>query len=247
VRFEQRHFVHTNNYANYSIQNDFNISFNNTGKAFIVNNSLSSFLNQAQQGAPYIEFIKKTLFQQLQLRNKSILVIGAGGFTLSVQNHYDNHFTYIDIDDDIARVAEQHFINHIDGDFIGEDARHYLQQTQERYDVVVSDAYKDRIAIPAYLLTQEYFLGIRNVLQDDGIAIFNLIAKPFLDDAYSKRIDNTISSIFPSCMKTPLNFSDRLENIVYVCKKSTQEYDKIVYTDDLNPATLDFFSAEANE
>ena len=78
-----------------------------------INNSASSFINEQNKGAAYIELIKKILFNDLQLYNKDILVLGAGGFTLSAENTYGNHFTYVDIDPKIKKVAAPKFIKQI--------------------------------------------------------------------------------------------------------------------------------------
>jgi len=240
VSFAKDYFVHTNSYANYRVQDNYEIAPGNVGKVFIVNESLSSFINAQGQAAPYIELIKRLLFEDLNLRGKQILIIGAGGFTLSAENTYDNYFTYVDIDKDIDTVVKQYYIDRFNGEFIAEDARVFLDQTDQRFDVVVSDAYQDRRSIPAYLLTVEHFKNIYRVLMAEGFAVFNLIADPLLNDHYSKRVDNTISQIFPDCMKIPLRYVNSLANIIYICHKSAQEEDLMIYTDDMNRSTLDF-------
>ncbi|MEE9452569.1 MAG: hypothetical protein V3V61_07430, partial [Gammaproteobacteria bacterium] len=73
-----------------------------------------------------------------------------------------------------------------------------------------------------------------------GIAVFNIIANPLLNDNYSKRVDNSIHYVFPNCMKVPLRYVNALANIIYVCHKSAQEDDRTIYTDNMNRATLDF-------
>lgn len=240
VNFEKDYFVHTNNYANYRVQDNYEIAPHNVGSVFIVNESLSSFVNSRRQGAPYIELIKRLLFDDLILRDKKILIIGAGGFTLSAENTYGNYFTYVDIDKDIAKIVKQYYLEQINGEFIAEDARLFLAQTEQRFDVIISDAYQDQRSIPAYLLTVEHFQNIDRVLMADGFAVFNLIARPFLDDDYSKRVDNTISAVFPNCMKIPLRYVNSLANIIYICHKSEQDEDSMIYTDDMNRSTLDF-------
>lgn len=242
IGVERNLFIGTNQYANYQVQDNFEITPGNQGKVFVVNNSLSSFLNEAGQGAPYIEFIKQILFSDLELKDKQILVIGAGGFTLSAQGSQGNEITYIDIDKQITDFA-QSFIAKIQGRFIAEDARVYLNKQHSSYDVIISDAYNNPKGIPAYLLSYQHILHIRQALTPDGLAVFNIIANPFLEDAYSKRIDNTISAVFENCMRIPMQYSNQLTNIIYLCKKSPQEYDKIVYTDNINRADLDYFSS----
>lgn len=241
IHVENVIFVKTNNYANYRVQENFQLG-DETGRVFVVNDSLSSFLNDNNQGAQYIELIKKLLFKDLGLKQKSFLVIGAGGFTLSAESDYGNQFTYLDIDSAIKPLAEKYFINDIKGRFITADARVFLKNQPQTFDVIVSDAFNNRNAVPAHLLTKEYLHLIHQRLKRQGLAVFNIIANPLLSDDYSKRIDNTLSAVFPNCMKVPTQYHDQLTNIIYICQTSALESEAMVYTDDKNPLTMDFFN-----
>jgi hypothetical protein len=44
-------------------------------------------------------------------------------------------------------------------------------------------------------------------------------------------------------MKAPTQYVSRLTNIVYFCKTSDLENEPVVYTDNLNPVTMDYFTA----
>ena len=75
------------------------------------------------------------------------------------------------------------------------------------------------------------------------MVVFNIIANPLLNDDYSKRVDNTIRRIFPSCMKIPVHFKDAYVNIAYFCSVNDKNSDAAIYTDNKNTSTLDFFNA----
>lgn len=241
IQFEKKYFILTNNYANYRVVNIREPESHQSAKLLQINDSPSSYLNEQAQGFPYVEKIKQILFKDLQLTNKNILVLGAGGFTLSATDTQNNHFTYVDIDPQIASVAKPHFIKTINGKVIADDARHYLHVLSEKYTAIVVDAFSNRMSIPAHLLTYESMLAVRRALEPNGVAIFNIIANPVLNDKYSKRIDNTIRAVFSSCMVAPLEYSQQLTNILYVCHQAGQEIDKTVYNDNLTSSTLDFF------
>lgn len=235
IHIEKRFFVLTDNYANYQIQNK------ETSKVLIINDTLSSSINTKQAAFPYIEAIKKIIFSDLKIQNADILVLGAGGFTLSAQQTQHNRFTYVDIDKKISQVVFPHFLKHANSQFIADDARHYLQTTDITYSVIINDVYNDTKAIPANLITQEYMRALKQRLTPQGIAIFNVIANPSLSDAYSKGIDNTIRSVFDNCMAMPMVYADKITNIVYACRNSFNN-DKHIYTDNLNHSTTDAFS-----
>src|SRR4029078_4230483 len=102
------------------------------------------------------------------------------------------------------------------------------------------------IAIPTHLVTKEYFTEIKSKLKKHGLAILNVIAHPYLQDNYSKHIDNTIRSVFKNCMVTPLQYNASISsNILYVCMQSDNENNNAIYTDNLNRADTEYFNLEA--
>jgi spermidine synthase len=238
---EKDWFITTTPYGNYHVKRDFPLTTTNRGDLLMINDSASSFVNDKKEGFPYIEYIKKILFDELELHNKKILVLGAGGFTLSAARDNGNEFTYVDIDPEIKPLTEAHFLNKIRGHFYAEDARTYIRNTNQYYDVIVSDVYSNKITIPSHLLTREHFKAIKDRLLPNGIAIFNVIARPTLEDAYSKRMDNTIRAVFPNCMAAPMTYKKTIDNIIYICRKSPREDDQQIYTDNKNSSTIDFF------
>lgn len=240
VSFERNLFIATTHYGNYAVT-PYSLTPGDQGKLLSINDSLSSYLNTHKKAFPYAELIKKILFSDLKLSNKEILVLGAGGFSLSAESDGGNHFIYVDIDKQILPLVKKHFLSQIKGEFIAGDARHYLKTLDKKqYDVIVSDTNSNRSTLVPHLVTAEYFRAVNEALRNEGVALFNMIIRPTLNDAYSKRIDSTLRSVFGSCMAIPLHYNDKLTNVVYVCKKSAFTQDKVLYSDNLNPVSLDF-------
>lgn len=238
VEFEHLAFVETNNYANYRVQ-ETDKFYGTRGKILNINNTAASYTNEQLQGFPYIEKIKNILYQDLKMRGKQILVLGAGGFTLSQGNTYNNYFTYVDIDSQLASIVKKHFLKQLKGKIIDKDARVFVKHTKSKYDVIISDVYNNPAAIPSHLTTQEYFQSIYNILTHNGVGIFNLIIHPTLETRYSKRLDNTIRSVFKNCMSLPLEYTKAPTNVLYICYKAPNENDTTLYTDNLNKSEID--------
>lgn len=235
VNVERSFFKLTNNYANYQVTN-----VPDLGRILQVNEAYSSLITQDKKGFPYIELIRIILFEQLNLKYKEILIIGAGGFSLTANGSHDNQFTYVDIDPSIKRLSEKYFLQEpIRGNFIGEDARSFLNQSEKLYDVIISDAYSNGNAIPPALLTIEYFSQLAHHLKPSGFIILNLIASPWFEDNFSKRVDSSLHQVFPYCSRTPMQWHLRTSNIIYLCINASPDSGK--YTDDLSTATLDYF------
>lgn len=237
INAEHAQFKRTNNYANYQVVTEQDLS-----KILKINQSRSSLLTTDKKGFPYIEFVKDMLFNQLNLHYKKLLVIGAGGFSLTAGGTHNNDVTYVDIDPSIKQLAETHFLNDsINGHFIAQDARSYLRQTDSRFDVIISDAYSNEAAIPASLLTVDYFQAVAAHLNPQGFMIVNIIAHPFFQDDYARIVRNSIEAVFPYCAVVPLTWSNALANVMYICPKLAPQ--QALYRDDLNTATLDFFKS----
>lgn len=237
VNAENLSFKKTNNYANYRV-----IETNTFSKLLQINQSSSSLLTADHQAYPYIEYIRNLLFKQLALKDKKILMIGAGGFTLTADETYGNDVTYVDVDPDIRQIAETHFLEHpIHGQFIGQDARRFLQQSRESFDVIISDVYSHQATIPPALLSMEYFQAIEQHLNPNGLLIANIIANPLFRDEYSMIVHHTIHAVFPYCAVVPLGLEQPLVNMMYVCPKKKAK--KTIYRDDLNTATTDYFKS----
>jgi len=200
VSFERRTFVHTDAYADYAVIKPFRSSDHRVGALFSINHAYSSFLDKNNKGFRYAEIIKHMLFDQYHLTGKKILVLGGGGFTLSAERSNGNTFIYNDINAALPSVVKKHFQPKIKGKFVPGDARVLLKNHRGDYDVIISDVYNGRRAIPFHLVTQEHFMNLKNALTKHGIAVINIIGRPTFSDKYSRRMDNTIRSVFHRCV-----------------------------------------------
>jgi spermidine synthase len=231
----------SNNYANYQILDKEKYPLTSGEKILLINDAASSYINSEKKGFHYIETIKTILFKDMKLSNADILILGAGGFSMTAENTYHNRITYVDIDSQIKKIVVPQFINKINGKLIIDDARHFLMSTHHTYQAIIMDTYSDVKAIPAHLLTYEYMQLIKRQLSKDGVALFNIVANPFLTDAYSKRIDNTIRSVFENCMTIAYAYVNRPTNVIYACHPNSYQ-DKTIYSDNLNTSTTDSFN-----
>lgn len=233
INFEHNFFVKTNSYGNYRIQETMN------KKYLFINESQSSVIDKNNNAAKYIEYIKKLLFVNFNLKNKEIAVLGAGGFTLTADRASSNNIVYIDIDPDIKNIVQKNgYVKDIHGQFVGADARYYLLNNQSKFDVIFSDAYSNRYTIPFHLLTTEHFKTIFEALKPEGLAVFNIIGSPLYKDKYTQSVDNSIRTVFKHCNATSLDYTSKYSNIIYVCFKSPNQA-TTVYSDNLNSAPFD--------
>jgi hypothetical protein len=87
------------------------------------------------------------------------------------------------------------------------DGRPFLQLTDERYDLIVVDAYRQPY-IPFYLATREFFSLTRDRLTPGGVLALNVAAVPG-DERLSEAIGSTVVAAFPQAWRwKPLRFNE---------------------------------------
>ena len=210
-------------------------------RVFWINNSVASIIDASEppRYARYIERLRTLLLDDLALRDRRVLVLGAGGFTLSHREPL-NHYTYVDIDPAVKDIAERDFLREpIRGEFVVADARAYVRDTALRYDVVVVDVYSALTSIPAHLVTREFWRTTRRALAADGVMVANLLLDPQLATPYARNLLATIEAEYGACAVEVL-FRDRpLGNVLVTCSAAAEPQAAEPYTDERNRADMD--------
>lgn len=116
-----------------------------------------------------------------EVPNKShILVLGGGAFTLPqylAKTYPDSTVDVVEIDPELADIARQYFYyeDPRNVNMIFEDARTYVNKSEQKYDAILVDVYSDS-SVPFSLMTKEYGYQVERLLADDGVVIVNMIA-----------------------------------------------------------------------
>ncbi|MGB9194061.1 MAG: fused MFS/spermidine synthase, partial [Azonexus sp.] len=210
-------------------------------RAFWVNKSTASLIDDSEPPnyTRYIKHLRQILLDELAFREREILVLGAGGFTLS-HRELMNRYTYVDIDPAIREIAERHFLREpARGEFIADDARRFVATTERRFDAVVVDVYSSHTSIPSHLVTQEFWEGARRVLKPDGVLLANLILDGRLETPYARNLLATIDSVFGRCAVDVLHKAKTLAYVEVTCFASSRPGPTGIYVDEKNRADLD--------
>jgi predicted membrane-bound spermidine synthase len=215
-------------------------------RQLVVNNQVASQLGGAglANRAPYIEFLSDVLTRQLALDGQQILVLGAGGFTLSLGDAR-NTYTFVDIDPMIRAVAQRHFLpgspnGRIQGSFVADDARNYVVQSDKRFAAIVVDVYSSHVSVPAHLVTLEFWQSLSRRLEPGGTVLANLVLEPSLRSPYARNVLATVQQALGACAVHVLNQGARLSNVAVVCRDvQAAAAQAHVYTDDLNGVDWD--------
>jgi len=221
--FKFNPYVYSNQYSDVIIDYEDNLN------KLIINHGYSSnyAIEEKSSTFPYIKKME-FLIKNLDNNKKDILVIGAGGFTLSLNDNL-NKYTYVDIDSKLKEVSENLFLkDKIKGEFIVADGRSYLLNNKNKWDIIVVDAFSNRNSIPSSLITKEFFELVKSNLKKDGYFFINLIGDSFIKNNYTKHFIQTINESF-SCISNNLEETrvSNIENIVFTCTIK----DNVIYTD----------------
>ncbi len=236
--------VENNRYSTISIIKD-----HDGGKIININNSSSGkYSPDPEKRFPYLQFIEKTFINPLLKDNKKkkILVLGAGGFTIGVDDKL-NDYTFVDIDFSLKDISEKYLLPEKLGQnkkFNAQDARAFLSSNKEKYDLIFLDVFSNIQSIPSYLLTLEFFKQVDSHLENNGVMIFNCITNPAFSNRYSVKLDNTLREVFPNINRQIIGeFNgwdenpDEDKNIIYMY--FNKKVSSAIYTDDKNTYFLD--------
>jgi spermidine synthase len=134
-----------------------------------------------------------------------IAILGnAGGTVARAVGHFwpDTRIDGVEIDREVSGMGRRWFdmqAPHLR--IFTEDARPFLRRTDERYDAILVDAYRQPY-IPFYLSTREFFRLARDRLNPGGRVIIN-VGHPERSDALEKVLTATMRDAFPSVVRVP--------------------------------------------
>ncbi len=195
-------------------------------KIMSINRAMSSKVSKIHNlNFAYINFINDNFINTIPKESKKdILVIGAGGFTVGLEDK-SNNYIYVDVDKDLKKITEEMFLmKKLDANkkFIVQDANQFLKESKQKYDVIVLDTYSSKSYIPQDLVTKEYFTRAKHNLKDGGVLLLNTIVSPSFSDDFSMNLDNTLRQVFSHNLRSQVinGFNawqkDKRSNVIYI-------------------------------
>ncbi len=152
------------------------------------------------------------------------LLIGLAGGTMSKQlttAYGPIPIDGVEIDSAIAEVGRDWFeMTEPNLNVIIEDGRYVLRTSDERYDLIGVDAYKQPY-IPFQLTTQEFFQDVFDHLTPDGVVVIN-VGRTDTDYRLVDVIASTMRSVFQNVY---IIDTERYENSIVVATRSPTSID----------------------
>ena len=139
---------------------------------------------------------------------KNILVLGGGeGATIrEVLKHSTvEKVTMVDIDGELVELCKKHLQKWHQNSFfdprcniIYADAWDYVENTKEKFDVIIADISDPVEGGPALnIYTKDFYQLVYNSLDEQGIFVTQAVEVFYKEEEYHSQINRTVSSVFP--------------------------------------------------
>ncbi len=129
---------------------------------------------------------------------KEVLILGMGTGTYARQcRKYFDHISVegVEIDSRITDLAHKYFELPEEVKVTTYDGRAYLQASEQKYDVIMVDAYQD-ITIPFQMSSLEFFTMVREHLKENGVMVVNMNMKSGEEGSINEYLTDTICEVF---------------------------------------------------
>jgi predicted membrane-bound spermidine synthase len=155
-------------------------------------------------------YLLESLPLEINPEARSALIVGLGAGVLVDRLQRRNiSVDVVDIDPVVVAMAEKHFNLRLKRPVAIEDARYFLAQPGQRYDIIIMDAFSGD-ATPSHLLTREALERVRERLTPDGILAINVIGDARAAPLLAPAIVGTLQTQFREIAAFPLfDLADR--------------------------------------
>lgn len=127
-----------------------------------------------------------------------VLILGMGTGTYATQcSRYFGQMDIegVEIDEKITGLAREYFELPDSVPVTTYDGRAYLNAVEEKYDVIMVDAYQD-ITIPFQMSSAEFFTLVKDHLTEDGVMVVNMNMRGREEGNINQYLADTIASVF---------------------------------------------------
>jgi len=172
----------------------------------------------------YVDYVKSSCSKFPE--KSDALVIGLGGGTIAniFQNSLGFYVDAVELDERIADVARQYFALSGKVNVMVDDARHYLEESKKKYDVIFFDVYRGEAPAP-HVFTRESLTKTKSLLKEDGLIIVNF--NGFWEGKIGQAARSIYKTLLASGLETrilPTPGSEASRNILFVASRNKQDF-----------------------
>ncbi len=125
-----------------------------------------------------------------------ILGMGTGTYATQCRRYFgDMEISGVEIDERITQLAGKYFELPDDISVATYDGRAFLNASDEKYDVIMVDAYQD-ITIPFQMSSVEFFTLVKEHLTENGVMVVNMNMRGTQEGNINEYLSDTIAAVF---------------------------------------------------
>ncbi|PYK64452.1 MAG: hypothetical protein DME50_13490, partial [Verrucomicrobia bacterium] len=172
----------------------------------------------------YASYVRSICSKSPEKSNALILGLGGGTVANIFQNSLGFSVDAVELDQRIAEVAKQYFALNRKVNVVVDDARHYLEESQKKYDVILFDVYRGE-APPPHVFTLESLTRTKSLLKEDGLIIVNF------NGFWNGKIGEAARSIYKTLLAAgletgilPTPGDEAGRNMLFVASRKKQDF-----------------------
>ena len=165
-------------------------------------------------GKKYYNF--KDAFDLLKIRDrkniKEVLLLGLGlssiPMILEKSLGMDCNYTAVEIDEKVIELANKYVLPDLNSnfEFACTDAIAFVNQDHREYDLITMDVFQGAI-VPDKFMTKAFFENLKDLLAEDGILIFNLLANTIETNDQQEDFFSKFVSVFPNATYRDIRYN----------------------------------------
>jgi spermidine synthase len=172
----------------------------------------------------YASYVSSICSKLPEKSNALMLGLGGGAVANIFQNTLGFNVDAVELDERIAEVARQYFPLSNKVNVVVDDARHYLEESQKKYDVILFDVYRGE-APPPHVFTLESLTKTKSLLKEDGLIIVNF--NGFWEGKTGQAARSIYKTLLAAGLETrmlPTPGAETNRNILFVASMKPQDF-----------------------
>ena len=213
------------------------------GRVLMINNVVQGYENKGKGNSYLFEYhhIFIDIIEKNYPKGACVSALGLGTGTIPNILYKKNYCVEVcDIDERIHTVAKDYFNFDPNIKVCIDDARHYINNLERNFDVIVIDIFKGEESAP-HLITLESFLEMKKHLNTDGVIMFNI--NGYIDGSIGKgnrSLLKTLNQAGFNFKVLPQGYNDTIpdqRNLFIIAATNTNKLDSIMkpYNNQLIP------------
>lgn len=141
-------------------------------RKLLINTTIQTEMNikSGQSVSEYVRLVEKNV--QYFPKGKALVLGLGGGVVANMLHGYSYSVTAVEFDNRIINMAKQFFYLNDSVKTVCADARYYINQTKDKFDLILFDVFKAEEQ-PSHVITKESLVKLKSMLNENAVVLIN--------------------------------------------------------------------------